>query len=1706
MNTTTIHFNQYWGELPFCRYLAFMVLLAAMLVAGAAGAAVPTLTVTGVNSDGSSATVTGYRWLIEEDTTYNIVPGETCQPGHEADCISLHFHKSYMPVVAEGHYGDPLPDLDATKRYFISVLPDSGYNMAGTQLKPGQSAVSISVNQEPFPTAQIRVFVFNDNAPINNIPDTPEETGLAGFNILIEDAGGHYGISAGQILNDAFGNPLGTTYDAAGNVVTLGDGTITTDADGYAVIKNLVPGKYGIQAVPPTQDANGNPTHWMQTATIEGTKINDAWVKPNEPPFFSEFGPPGPHVFIGFVQEFADNTALSGGATITGQIRSIHNSRPPDFTFHTGAAVPGCMIGLNDLTSGAGRGVYAAPCNGDSTFSIPNVPDGSYQLAIWDENLDYIFGTYGITVQGGQCNGGSCNLLDVPVYAWFGRIEQYVFSDDNGNGFWDEGEQPMPDQGTNIRWRDGTIYQSFPTDLSGEAPYDEVFPFFNWMVAEVNYDRFKATGVTVVVDAGGPINPADPDSYGGVLNPQPQSENGGLLYRTETGPALLEGVQTFLGQTNILMWGKKPYDIGENGGITGIVFYAVTRAENNPQYAGAEVWEPGIPRIQVALYEDNLPAGGDGVIDDLNGDGCPTIADVDNYPFGNFPGTEDFDYPALDSANNCLPIAGSENGVFDAGDAVQITTTDSWDDNVPTGCQGDVFMANGSYPTDCYDGLRNFNQVRPAVFDGGYAFSTYVPGGVATGNPEVILPKGIYIVATGDHRVYKTLKEEDRNVDFGIEFTPNPELLPPVCVGDLHTVPNAFSLFPLTDENGAPVTPYKSGQQTPLCDRKQVLLTDGKNAAADFFMFTDVPIAAHVTGFILDDLSNEFDPNSPTFGEKYSPPYLPVSIRDWKGVEYARTYSDRWGTFNALLPSTYTTNVPMNSGMSPNMITTCMNDPGPIPDGNGGFMTDPNYNPQYSQFCYTFDYMPGITTYLDTPVLPVAAFTGPNQQPLDCQDQDGTPVIWSVIGSSGFTGPYVSAPPVNGNQQPTADGSQSITITAATDPNGVRDFGFGSSAGTVTIGGTPLTDVAWAADGLSITATVPAGTTTGELVVTRADNGKSTLSGITVTVGGPVVQVASGGSIQNAIDLANPGDLVLVAPGTYKELVIMYKPVKLQGSGASTVINGAKTPADKLANWRQDVETLFNQGKYSLLPAQGTTFGVGPAEPAALGTEQGPAIIVLGSQGGGPNSFHNKASRIDGFGITGSDAGGIIVNGYAEGLEMSNNRIFGNNGIYGGGIRVGHPFLTADNISYQSGFNPNINIHDNVIAENGGLDGYGGGISLYHGSDQYTVAHNFICGNFSAGGGGGVAHYGLSGGYAGSTAVAGTIADNTIIFNESFNQGVPAAGGGILVAGAPGLAAGSLTPGAGPVRMTGNLIQGNQAGAGDGGGIRLENVNGNDVAATNNVGRWYPVDIVGNVIVNNATGLAGGGISLQDAVRVNITNNTVAHNDSTATAGEAFAPNSPNMSTAQPAGIVSHSHSAALDAAIPSNRRSAYGDYAKPTLSHDIIWRNRSFYFSIDNTQAPPVFGLNNASPYYQDLAVLGATGQLDPRDCLLTDASGYDASNIDGSGLQPGDLFVASYVNTGNGQTIQQTELTTTIATQPAFDEGGNYIQVSFGPLYLSGDYTVVDGAFTFASNPNLFSAVALSGTSSGGGGGGGGWWLPGLLLAVACWRSRKG
>lgn len=1644
--------------------------------------------------DSASNPVTSYRWLLEEDNTALTVPGTPLD-----NSPSLVIHKSHAPVLANGSVagsadGTTVIGADPAGRYAVSVLAP-GYQLGGANVAVDAGEVVVILNSHPIPTAQINILVFEDHNPINNVPDATEP-GLPGFRIQLADFAG------GPVLLDAFGNPLGTTYKnvdyATGTfeVDVPGDGFVYTDANGKALIKYLPMGKYGVQAVSPKgSDWTGGhgsanvKSAWNQTATIEGTLTVDAWVKANEPMVFMEgFGPGNYHVFFGFVKPDglpANTTAgdpaqnigqptQAGNVTITGVNRFNHFGRPPNNQqFAVGPPVSDAWIGLNEIGAlgVAGRGLYAAPCDpATGEFSIANVPPGTYQLVTWDRPLDALFGFNTIVVPAPAGGGaGTLDLGNVLSFRWFGTLEGSVFYDVNENGYRDAVEEGIPNQAVNLRWRDGTVYQATLTDNTGDYALSEVFPFFKWLVAEVDFLRFKATGMTAIVDGGGDIPTTGLAGLyaDGVRNPQPQfvlnadgtqsatpTNNASSPYandnlsRTEVGPVLTEAVHLFLNQNNRIDWGKNKYGPGENGGISGIVGYQTTRAEEDPRFGTIDPWESGIPRVQVALYQD---ANGDKIIDDLDGDGQPTVADVDNHPIGwsepgGTKGPEDFDH--------------NGNGAFDQGDALQVAWSDSWDDNLdadPTlGAQQPEPPVVLEKPIVGSDNYATWNQIRPQVFDGGYAFGDVAPG--------------YYIVQTFPPPGYMIQTEESVNVAYGDAYIPSKLALPPELVGtaDNHvndlaylqtilpsaragnpfTVPAQFSLFPSPDDE----VPF-AGATRPLADMKYVRVADGFNTAADFHVYTEVPKSTRVVGFVLNDLTAEFNAASVIFGEKGAPGWIPISFRDWAGHEVARTYADEYGSYNALLPSTYTVNAPMPSGVAPQMLTMVLNDPTmPDPANPNNRVADPYYNPSFATTPWTLHYYPGMFLYADTPIVPIAGFVGGANKTLDVEPPTGTPMIKSVEGTT-YTdadGAVLAGPWIVSRTETVT--IRSLGLTQVPNPDYVlgappsvipatieRDYGFGTAgaAGSqVTLhrangeanlfrpGNTWTCAVtSWDNDTIQVTlpATLPAGPAddTWELIVWRG--GVRTPTGITLTIEPDASRVhfvkpafyqgnPTASAIQDAIDAANPGDLILVtaSPNEYSENPILWKPLRLQGSGLGTIINASTTPADRLAAWHSKVQTILGGDPFV--------------------ANEAPGIMVLGQNilgVGGPvgtlsDSGFATASylpRIDGFQIKGAIAGGAIsVWHKATNLRVSNNRMVGNQGSFAGGISVG----MQDNLG-STFDNANILIELNQIIKNAGVNG-GGGVGIHTGATDYRVVNNIIAGNFTRGFGAGVSHEGLSPG--------GLIAGNTIAFNEVFYgaaAGVGGDGGGIYVGGIA--APGGLSSGSGSVTIINNLIQGNLAGSGHGGGIRAAGVNGADVLAPGGVGTWYRLDIINNMIVNNAAGFAGGGISLKDATRVRIRGNTIANNDSTATALAAFAAGMTD-STPRGAGIVGHAHSALLAA-------NSGQTFSNPDIDSNIIWHNRSYYYDgTAQTLAP-------ATPLYADLAVDGVAGSLSAQRSI-TSAPYPGLGN-----LSDDPSFVTEYLNLPVAARVT--------------DEAGNSISLRFEPtgLYdtagaVRGDYHI--------------------------------------------------
>jgi hypothetical protein len=211
---------------------------------------------------------------------------------------------------------------------------------------------------------------------------------------------------------------------------------------------------------------------------------------------------------------------------------------------------------------------------------------------------------------------------------------------------------------------------------------------------------------------------------------------------------------------------------------------------------------------------------------------------------------------------------------------------------------------------------------------------------------------------------------------------------------------------------------------------------------------------------------------------------------------------------------------------------------------------------------------------------------------------------------------------------------------------------------------------------------------------------------------------------------------------------------------------------------------------------------------------------------------------------------------------------------------------------------------------------------------------------------------------------------------------------------------------------------------------------------------------------------------MQDAARPNIINNTIANNDSTATAGLAFEepvpvpPTGQYQSTPQPAGVVSRAHSTTLATLIDSLVAGGadptdpfYMGFSNPQLVNNIIWHNRSFNFDINLTANTGVIVPAIEPWVYDDLAVVPAvTGALNPLYCLLTDTTGFDPSNI--TIVPPGTpAFESEYFNGPLGVVFGMPEGTTAFDVAAALDEGGNFIDVRFSPLTRYNDPTPGDG-----------------------------------------------
>ena len=1148
-------------------------------------------------------------------------------------------------------------------------------------------------------------------------------------------------------------------------------------------------------------------------------------------------------------------------------------------------------------------------CNSDGTFTLTGLPDGDWRVTVFDQWNDMLVDGLSTPVRLGSptsvCPGAgstqhSCNLGEIAMNQWQANIYTTTFLDLNGNGVRDGNEPGLTLVATNNRFRDGSYSNFNNTDLDGNAGFNEIFPLFSWYVIETDTTRFKTTGVHVVYDAGGPAdgnaqcgkngfpqcgNSTIAHSLANTYEalPLPAGGAGGPSLRvpgawycagadcadapTETGTSPTwtryggggnstgrvdppwvetEGWQGFSGQNNFIEFGKKPFAVGETGGIHGEVIYASTRPFDDPGLLIHTSWTPDVPGVTINLYQEGTAP-----------DGTTSLKLVDTTKTSSWDDWAQGFHFAADGVTpvpnmNC-PGQGTGSGTNADLFFFTLLNQPEWLNYYNSQHGGPAITAMPySAQFKCYDGMHNWNQVQPAPYDGMYEFPSVTARDPSTGKPTAtsctacvpnpdasdafrfgtpMLPAGKYVVEVVVPPGYELVKEEDKNILIGdnyiapatVEFpglggaiyilpdqaevsastttsnsqnstqslgrstlpshegdTGSVETFWP-CVGAMRVVPDYISLFPLSKE----VAPF-AGATRPLCDRKEVSLDDQTSALAKFWIFSSTHVAAHFTGVITDDFTSEFDPFSPTFGEKFSPPNMPVSLKDWTGAEISRVYADQWGDYNGLTYSTWEVNPPNPTGYAPTMMVTCMNDAG------NGQTPDPFFDPAYSQFCYEIPFMPGQTQYMDTPVVPTSAFAGAGYNNPDCSYPDAVPGIRAVDGdkpngTSGGIGPWVSL--AGHTLTISALGDQTVPNYGYSGPSATtspynqktitRHYGFGtqctavgsscSAVSSVTIGGVNAPITAWS--DTQITVTVPTGVPAcavtqqtlyhgsaaqcGELIVT-AGNGKQSVDTVTVTVGGKApVHVTPSQSIQAAIDAASPGDLIIVdgngspglstTPAVHNELVLMWKPVRLQGvAAASSVISASTHPAGKLDPWRRQVDCLFGlalngQPRSTTNPFDSTgTYACGTGMTAFDAVHpQVDRLPLEGILGWDTTVNGNLAEQLQEPSLMGAYEGaGITV--LAKGIKLPTGLSPFDPSAFGVGAESAFPagttLLSAADCGPSAGPNP---YPSNFYCNPSGIDGLtvtassqgGGGIFVHGWGHNLQIANNRVYGN-----------------------------------------------------------------------------------------------------------------------------------------------------------------------------------------------------------------------------------------------------------------------------------------------------------------------------------------------------------------------------------------
>ncbi|MEP7091753.1 MAG: hypothetical protein ABI776_16760, partial [Nocardioidaceae bacterium] len=567
--------------------------------------------------------ISSYKWIINKDDTGDPgtaaqpltgsclpkrAPGGSNDPNYADSCPwpSTRPTSGLAEIVAQGDQGD-LSDsktLDSLPggKYLISVTSDD-FKIGGQHfaVDGGTKKVTVDLDPTPLPLSTLRIDVFNDSAPVDGTYEVDAEQGLRGFTAHLSDV-------FGTVSTDYYGNALCTVYrhgparpngdrpilfDAAGHPrvdAAASTGRCVSDRDGHIIIPNMGPNRMAATVTPPVPAA-GQTFQWVQTTTLEGGHDHDIWSQEGATGFDTEQTKGGE--LVASVQfGFVATKALKVPATNPpkGEIKGVAVAGLPYVGGQNGQTVPETgfaganidapikspWVALSDLGAGDAA-VYVGRGAADGSFDIKNVPDGSYQLTLWDDDQDYILWSFNVDVT----DGGLSDVGNKMLVGWFTHIHGHVFIDSNENGKRDPGETGVPQFPLTVRERDNTLMDqatnTSSTDTSGAYDIRETYPMGKWLVLEAFNTRYRTTGIT----------------YQTGNETKPTTRLGGLVDLD---------FLPIIGLGGTVDWGVKPYAGAANGGIAGTVSYDTTRNELDPADAVSEGYQPGIPHVKVHLY------------------------------------------------------------------------------------------------------------------------------------------------------------------------------------------------------------------------------------------------------------------------------------------------------------------------------------------------------------------------------------------------------------------------------------------------------------------------------------------------------------------------------------------------------------------------------------------------------------------------------------------------------------------------------------------------------------------------------------------------------------------------------------------------------------------------------------------------------------------------------------------------------------------------------------------------------------------------------------------------------------------------------------------------------------------------------------------------------------------------------------------------